>query len=338
MTEPLTPAACPFSSIPIRNWMAAVLEKDGELPLKTNRTLLVLGSGPFEAVELAAFLADFGLQADAEPGRRPPGESCEDDWDSIAGLEPPLVILGRKMPNSGALFSLIAESNIAPEGNSRLRNLPDGGLRIFHVPHWIERHLDAQGEPFYIRSKSLRDLLFVSQEMFLAALFSGHDPAVDYGCGWAAHCDEHPALKLVPLFRRLSSAFQWPSTAAEPGSNPASPDSWPKVGMLKYLGYAVGEKGASTSSRRSILARLFAMQTLPKVDSEAYVAEWSAPNSGMRLRKMAHSIASFCKSANRRGDSSMDTAVADWEEDLAWLKATYYDGKFDGAFPWPQNN
>ena len=67
-----------------------------------------------------------------------------------------------------------------------------------------------------------------------------------------------------------------------------------------------------------------------------YVNSWGGAKTGARLKKMAQSIAAFCRSARRRDEDGNDLAIEEWEEDLDWLKTTYYDGKFDRQFKWPE--
>ena len=56
------------------------------------------------------------------------------------------------------------------------------------------------------------------------------------------------------------------------------------------------------------------------------------PRSSVRLKKMAESIATFCRNGKRRA-RSMELAVVEWEQDLEWLRVTYYVGRF--RFEWP---
>ena len=73
---------------------------------------------------------------------------------------------------------------------------------------------------------------------------------------------------------------------------------------------------------------------LPPVVSPAYVAEWGAPESSMRLRKMAESIAAFARNLKRREKPEFEKAVSDWESDLRFLHRELYFGKF--GFGWPE--
>jgi len=132
-----------------------------------------------------------------------------------------------------------------------------------------------------------------------------------------------------------SERFAWPSTEAKPGTTALTDTDWPQESPLKRLGYAVGMNGQSETARRRMLQQAF-KGSLPNVFSAAYMAEWGRPNSGARLQKMAESIASHTRNAKRNDRRSMESAIAQWEQDLAWLKSSYYDGHYD--FPWPDTD
>jgi hypothetical protein len=55
--------------------------------------------------------------------------------------------------------------------------------------------------------------------------------------------------------------------------------------------------------------------------------------SSVRLQKLANCIASFARNAKRRCYASMELAITEWEEDLAYLKDKYYR-PVDG-YNWP---
>ena len=107
--------------------------------------------------------------------------------------------------------------------------------------------------------------------------------------------------------------------------------TWPQIGVLKYMGYQVGENGETVSTRHNVLQLVYEAP-LPNIGPPDHMAEWGEPNSARRLNKIAWSIAIFCLNAKRKS-VHLETAISDWETDLAWLKATYYDGNF--AFRWP---
>jgi hypothetical protein len=136
--------------------------------------------------------------------------------------------------------------------------------------------------------------------------------------------------------RGWQPGFQWPSTDVKSGEQSEIASlSWPKVGLLSYLGYSVGSSGKSEAHRRTILAEAFQRKVLPNVDSPEYLAQWGRPCSTLRLQKMAESIAAFCRNAKRRHAVTLQTAIFQWEADLAWLKKEFYIGRFDRSFSWP---
>jgi hypothetical protein len=72
---------------------------------------------------------------------------------------------------------------------------------------------------------------------------------------------------------------------------------------------------------------------LPPIESPSYMKEWASPQSAVRLKKMANSIASFARQAKRRRNADMREAVQSWEADLQMLYDEYYVEKF--GFGWP---
>ena len=127
--------------------------------------------------------------------------------------------------------------------------------------------------------------------------------------------------------------FDWPSTRAGKGKRGQIEIDWASEGFLSYLGYHVGESSElSERDRHAILKRVFAM-TLPPLESPEYVKSWGPPDSAIRLKKMAHSLASFARSAKRRSASNFATAIAQWESDLSMLRENFYIAKF--GFGWP---
>jgi hypothetical protein len=126
--------------------------------------------------------------------------------------------------------------------------------------------------------------------------------------------------------------FKWPGTQASMGGRPLAAD-WLDEGVLKYLGYQVGKSSNLVSPlRAAILDRVFSGQ-LPPVFPPQYLADWGAPASAGRLRKIVESIAAFTRNAKRRSDQRLDQAILDWEHDLKFLHDTYYFGRF--RFTWP---
>lgn len=133
--------------------------------------------------------------------------------------------------------------------------------------------------------------------------------------------------------------FKWPDTVIAPRSltgTVVDERNWPQEGMLKYKGYSVGSSSNVTRWKRQIILREVYENQLPNVMDSDYMAQWGRPQSAKRLKKMAESLAAFAKNAKRkRSQGNFDVAIADWEEDLAWLKKEFYDGVYSKVFSWP---
>lgn len=128
--------------------------------------------------------------------------------------------------------------------------------------------------------------------------------------------------------------FEWPSTSVNPGDGAAIRISRNAEGMLSYLGYRVGvTKGLTENTRRRILDGIFA-GGLPPLNGPEYVKGWAAPRSAPRLKRMAEEVARLAIDAKRKRSANMDSAISEWEGDLAYLYRRYYVGHF--AFAWPR--
>jgi hypothetical protein len=128
----------------------------------------------------------------------------------------------------------------------------------------------------------------------------------------------------------VDEGWPWPTTAAASGDGFIDGGEWPRAGMLSFLGYHVGENGLEADERRRILDRAYSGR-LPKVNDAQYMQGWGELASSARLRKMAESIAAFCRNQRRRAPSAL--SVTDWESDLDYLHTRYYVGHYD--FVWP---
>ena len=91
-----------------------------------------------------------------------------------------------------------------------------------------------------------------------------------------------------------------------------------------------------TAAKRQDLIDYVYRGNLPSINGPEYMDAWGAPQSAARLRKMAESIAAFVRIANRRGPRRLQTACANWESDLAFLKRNFYDCRYD--FPRPSSS
>lgn len=178
-----------------------------------------------------------------------------------------------------------------------------------------------------IEARRGKQLRIYSQEMFLALLASGNDP-LDSPNIATVFGEEHPALQYIQDW-----GFDWPN-AKQPvvfGSSGAiEADDWKIESFLKFMGYTAGAKGRDRNARRAALRMAF-LENPSYVPDAQYLRVWGEPESATRLRKIAERLEI---NINLRIDvPKMREAVSHWREDLAWLKAEFYDGRY--TFPWP---
>ena len=127
--------------------------------------------------------------------------------------------------------------------------------------------------------------------------------------------------------------FLWPETAVLPSSEALERDQfWYSRGLLSFMGYRVGQQGISPTDRHDILDYVYSKQ-IPRVNSAEYMNSWGDPRTRPRLQKLAESLAAFTRNAKRVVFADMTEAIWDWENDLEYLKTTYYEGRYD--FTWP---
>jgi hypothetical protein len=149
------------------------------------------------------------------------------------------------------------------------------------------------------------------------------------------HQKKDHAIELILLIEKewdRRGRFAWPSTEASRRNGQNGAYFEYARGMLSYLGYRVGTEARSDSERQAILNRVFEGR-LPWLNDRAYMMSWGEPASPQRLKKMADSLASFCKNAKNEGKNWKRTAIRHWETDLGYLYGRYYRGKF--GFAWP---
>ena len=176
----------------------------------------------------------------------------------------------------------------------------------------------------FIEGMKGKKLKVYSQEMAVAYYLTGRDPydsgiLEEFGAG-------HPGLEYL-----MEWGFEWPKTTVVPSINSKGPTdtSWPQVGVLKCMGYTVGKRGLSVAARRLILENAY-KGSIPNVQSKEHMEEWGETSTNRRLKKMANAIASFAKNHKRKQVPSFE-AIEDWQEDLQWLKNSFYRGNFQ----WP---
>jgi len=108
---------------------------------------------------------------------------------------------------------------------------------------------------------------------------------------------------------------------------------WLPEGLLKFVGYTVGDTaGEDDSTRKQMLAAVFD-GPIPPVFPREYMLKWARPGTPARLRQLAETLAAFARNAKRR-EADMSRAVEDWEADLNFLFHKYYRGRF--GFDWPR--
>lgn len=146
---------------------------------------------------------------------------------------------------------------------------------------------------------------------------------------------KHTAVQNEDEVKLNSDYFTWPTTLANEGHRDLPESSWPKVGMLKAVGYRVGACGLSKDERLEILKNVYS-QRLPLIESSQYVSEWAEAHTSARLKKMAFTLAALTRNAKRKGHN-MSAAVRDWEHDLRWLKKNFYE-QYSSEWNWPSTS
>lgn len=202
------------------------------------------------------------------------------------------------------------------------------GAMILGRNNWLEDDVDAA-----INRHTNKSLRIYSQEMFICLLGSGRDPLGAGGEACTAFQAGHRGLEFVArgwpgwvdLHVRTDRGGGLRTEVDEPDRSLQA-----DVSPLRALGYAVGTRGLSVERRREILGQAF-LGDLPTVESIDYMQKWGTRRSPERLRRLAEHLASLCRQGKiHRGRTQ---AVADWEDDLEWLRRTFYQGHM--RFSWP---
>lgn len=99
--------------------------------------------------------------------------------------------------------------------------------------------------------------------------------------------------------------------------------SWSTRGLLRHLGYRVGEQGKPPSARRAVLtaAVLLPARLLPNQHRE----NWGDAGTAQRVHEICRMITLFYNLASGKTAANMSKARAHWQDDLAWL-----NGEFSG--------
>jgi hypothetical protein len=119
----------------------------------------------------------------------------------------------------------------------------------------------------------------------------------------------------------------WPANTGTVGRAVTGPE---KHTPLTAHGYHVGRRfGLPTPLRREVLRRCLEEPLMPAFSAEVLQA-WDEPRTHGRLLRIAEHIAESAN--NNRNLARNRDAVADWSNDLAFLKARYEDAHIR----WPQ--
>jgi hypothetical protein len=283
--------------------------------------IVLIGHGPYEQADLKARMDDHDIELSET-------EDSDDRFGGGSCKEPPIFVVGRNGWSEEVLGSLF-------DRHSRNDSVFTDLLRFPSLGHVVRVHYSDAAVSRVSVSEECCPVRVYTQELLLAWLFTGDDPLAKPSRMLDAHAEEHPALKYLLSL----GGFRWPSTDAGEQTGEVEIhdllEDLPQVGLLKHMGYSVGMNGLGSQSRHEILEEVFLSEALPVVTSSDYMREWGERQSAKRLRKMANSIATFCRNAKHRSWSDMDEAIADWEEDLDWLKKRFYDGHLSLQFRWP---
>lgn len=130
--------------------------------------------------------------------------------------------------------------------------------------------------------------------------------------------------------------WEWPIVNAPPAStNGKFSGDFREFSALKLFGYTVGKTNGWSSGRRRRFLSDFIERPLPREVETYFGNEYGSPMSTDRLRKVAETIAYNCVLRKRRDARMFAQAIADWENDLDFLRQEYYEKRGMKFMPWP---
>lgn len=94
----------------------------------------------------------------------------------------------------------------------------------------------------------------------------------------------------------------------------------PEVGLLRTIGYSVGNTGESTHTRQLLLDYVMS-QELPFVGSIPYMLAWGPPLSVTRFNKLVRTLESFATNAEDR--PALALACDHWWADRDYVQAKW---------------
>jgi hypothetical protein len=127
--------------------------------------------------------------------------------------------------------------------------------------------------------------------------------------------------------------WPWPITTPPEGSGGSSDLFFPnKYSGLWLCGYRIGKTSSMSESERRRFLDHFFRNRLPVIVSRYHADSYGEPGTEERLRKMANVMAANCRNFKKNDADKYEVAIADYEQDLDFLKQKYYRA---GSFPWP---
>lgn len=210
----------------------------------------------------------------------------------------------------------------------------DAGILIVGRENCPKKHVIEQ-----IEARAGHSLKIYSQEMALVALFTLHDP-FDAGEDVLLEIGRnHPVLAWLIEGIKDDRKWPWHITTSD-GWFDEEQELIPLPygdSPLAVMGYTVGiHFGLSPKQRHEILMKAFSSD-IPDATCrdqiDEYMEQWGMPGSSQRLWRIARHIAG--QVYLKRPNPVMDVAVAEWEEDLQWLRRALYP-RVRFKFRWPR--
>jgi hypothetical protein len=358
-SNPFSDSLNPMSDLLALEWFGKRLIHK-EVAEILNGPIVFIGNGPYEQEELERYLMSQGVEGGSITPREDEDASCS----VTTACYSPIFIIGQTGWSERSLRVLLGIDDIqcplGPNWPSRMTDkewvgfMAEGRLgrpevheqrpaerraRFLEMtrthPFRVDTVVGGDGVCMVSVSDSCRPIRIYSQELLIAWLLAGENPLSEPSLMLKVHAERHPALKYILSL----GGFQWPSTDAGEASGETDIhdilEDLPQLGLLKYMGYSVGMNGEPTQRRHDVLEKVFLSRSLPRVTCEGYMQQWGEPKSAQRVRKMANSIATFCRNAKHKSGADMGDAIAEWEDDLDWMKQRFYDGHLSLQFKWP---
>jgi hypothetical protein len=94
----------------------------------------------------------------------------------------------------------------------------------------------------------------------------------------------------------------------------------PAKGMLKILGYSVGDTQPISINTRQLILRYLVEGHLPAVGSNVHRGEWGQPGTKERFEKLVNTLWTLL---NSRAHRTHERARREWQEDLEWLGESF---------------